>query len=581
MKKKLYSLLFVILVFVLLPLIVISPIKAKISVDHAILIANHQETVKKNPNSISAHCALADAYVDQYISTGKTNKLLMFRAKKAIKKAKTIDAKSALPEISWANYFQAMGNKELALKHAKNAAAIAPENKAVKRLFVELEATPAATIKSNKEIKAKEQPVIAGKTQSGMTATSDVPAVAVTGIVKSAAELDVTPVQSATDQQALLVWRGINDSTRPVDFELFLKQYGSSPFAGFARERLKELRLGGQMQNHFVKQLANCKAHLQANRLTSGAGGTALDCYRAVLKEDPNNKQALSGIDQIAEKYVQWIENAISQNNERNARRYIEKLSIVKPAHPQIVSYNEKVDSLSAARQKAKTQSGKSKQATLRQGHGNYTLPDGTRYVGNFKDGNFNGQGTKTWPSGNKYVGEWKDDKRDGTGTYTWPSGNKYVGEWKNDKRGGTGTFTWPSGNKYVGEWKDDKRGGTGTFTWPKGIKYVGQWKDDKRHGIGTYTWPDGTRYVGNSKDGNFNGRGTKTWPNGNKYVGEWKDDKRHGIGTYTWPNGDKYVGAYENGSESGGWYYYKSSGQKIWSYKDSNRKWVNQTSKP
>ena len=253
-----------------------------------------------------------------------------------------------------AKYFKAIGNKELALKHAKNAAAITPENKAVKKLLAMLESTSAATIKSNKETEVKEQPVISGKTQSGMTATSNVPAAAVPGIVKSAAELDVTPVQSATDQQALLVWRGINDSTRPVDFELFLKQYDSSPFAGFARERLKELRLGGQIQNRFVEQLANCKAHLQANRLTTGAGGTALDCYRAVLKEDPNNKQALSGIDQIADKYVQWIEKAISQNNEQNARRYIEKLSIVKPVHPQIVSYNEKVDSLSAARQKAK-----------------------------------------------------------------------------------------------------------------------------------------------------------------------------------------------------------------------------------
>jgi FKBP-type peptidyl-prolyl cis-trans isomerase len=267
--KNLNMLMTVFVLFVSFHLLVINPLVAEVSVENS--ISHHQATVKKNPNSISAHCALANAYVDQYISTGKTNKLHLFRAKQAIKKAKAIDAKSALPEISWANYFQAMGNKELALKHAKNAAAIAPENKAVKRLI------------------------------SGMTAGSDVPDATVTDINKSNEELDVTTGQSATDEQ-----------------------------------------------------LAVCEAHLNANRLTTGTGGTALDCYRAVLKKDPGNKQALSGIDKIARKYVQWIEKAIGQDNEQNARRYIEKLSIVKPGHSKIVSSNKKLDGLSAARRKVK-----------------------------------------------------------------------------------------------------------------------------------------------------------------------------------------------------------------------------------
>jgi len=183
MKNK-NLLLTVFALFILFHLLVNSSIKAEISVDHASVIADHQEIIKKNPNAIRAHCDLANAYVDQYISTGKTDKLLLFRAKKSIKKAKALDAKSALPDISWANYFQAMGNKKLALKHAKKAAAVAPGNKAVKRLFAELEETSAAASKNNKVTKEKEQPVIADKTQSGMTAASDVPVVTVTGIVK-------------------------------------------------------------------------------------------------------------------------------------------------------------------------------------------------------------------------------------------------------------------------------------------------------------------------------------------------------------------------------------------------------------
>ena len=36
---------------------------------------------------------------------------------------------------------------------------------------------------------------------------------------------------------------------------------------------------------------------------------------------------------------------------------------------------------------------------------------DGKQYVGNFKDGDFNGQGTMTTPDGSKQQGEWEYGK--------------------------------------------------------------------------------------------------------------------------------------------------------------------------
>ena len=58
---------------------------------------------------------------------------------------------------------------------------------------------------------------------------------------------------------------------------------------------------------------------------------------------------------------------------------------------------------------------------------------------------------------GTKYVGEYKDGKRHGQGTYTFPDGKKYVGGWKDSKYHGQGTLTSSDGKYFVGEFKDSK----------------------------------------------------------------------------------------------------------------------------
>ena len=45
-----------------------------------------------------------------------------------------------------------------------------------------------------------------------------------------------------------------------------------------------------------------------------------------------------------------------------------------------------------------------------------------------------NGQGTVTLPNGDKYVGEYKNDKRHGQGTFTGNDGTVMRGVWENDK---------------------------------------------------------------------------------------------------------------------------------------------------
>ena len=157
---------------------------------------------------------------------------------------------------------------------------------------------------------------------------------------------------------------------------------------------------------------------------------------------------------------------------------------------------------------------------------GTYKRPEGEKYVGEFKDDQYNGQGTLTWSDGEKYVGEFKDGKRSGQGTYTWSDGAEYVGEFKDDKRSGQGTFTFPNGEKYVGEFKDGKYSGQGTHTFPNGAKYVGELRDNKFNGQGTYTYADGSKYVGEFRDDKANGQGTFTLPDGTVKEGIWENDE-------------------------------------------------------
>ena len=56
-------------------------------------------------------------------------------------------------------------------------------------------------------------------------------------------------------------------------------------------------------------------------------------------------------------------------------------------------------------------------------------------------------------------------EEKIGRGRFTTPDGSKYVGEWKDDKKSGQGTKTWTNGDMYEGEFKDGKYHGQGTYT--------------------------------------------------------------------------------------------------------------------
>ena len=70
-------------------------------------------------------------------------------------------------------------------------------------------------------------------------------------------------------------------------------------------------------------------------------------------------------------------------------------------------------------------------------------------------------------------------------GIYYYNDGSRYVGEFKNGKRDGKGIYYYHTGNSYEGDWKDDKREGKGVYYYFNGDREMGDYLDNKE--IGTH----------------------------------------------------------------------------------------------
>ena len=95
------------------------------------------------------------------------------------------------------------------------------------------------------------------------------------------------------------------------------------------------------------KLLKVCEAHLAANRLTAGVGGTAVGCYGEVLSRDPTSLAALDGLHRVFDKYLSWARAALEKGDVNKTRRYIEKLRSLSPEAPEVEALEERVAKLS------------------------------------------------------------------------------------------------------------------------------------------------------------------------------------------------------------------------------------------
>ena len=55
---------------------------------------------------------------------------------------------------------------------------------------------------------------------------------------------------------------------------------------------------------------------------------------------------------------------------------------------------------------------------------------------------------SKDWDDGSKYTGQYHNGQKHGKGMFVWPEGSTFEGEFKHNSVDGVGTFTWKDGRK-------------------------------------------------------------------------------------------------------------------------------------
>ena len=112
-------------------------------------------------------------------------------------------------------------------------------------------------------------------------------------------------------------------------------------------------------------------------------------------------------------------------------------------------------------------------------------LDDGSKYIGQVKNGVPEGKGIRYVYNGNIYEGDFKNGKMEGKGIYYWIDGERYDGEYRNNKREGKGIDYYSNGDRFEGDFRNDRREGKGIYYYSNGDREMGDYS--KENAIGKH----------------------------------------------------------------------------------------------
>ena len=153
---------------------------------------------------------------------------------------------------------------------------------------------------------------------------------------------------------------------------------------------------------------------------------------------------------------------------------------------------------------------------------------------GSFVNGLFHGHGVLEDHGQHRvYIGEFEDGEKDGEGEETLSDGSRFKGTYQQGKRNGFGILYGPDNSViYRGDWRDDLQHG-------RGVLYRRQLLEDScEENIN-----DGV-YDGDFFKNKFSGSGKLTYNDRTSIEGQWLDGRPiDGDWSITYPDGSKFYG--------------------------------------
>ena len=103
--------------------------------------------------------------------------------------------------------------------------------------------------------------------------------------------------------------------------------------------RIAVKRAEMEQRDKLVKSLSDCQRLVSADQLTAAAS-----CYQGILSADPNNAQALKGMQTIEYRYQGWAEDELARNNLTQAEQHLARIREINPRSPILASLNWRLD---------------------------------------------------------------------------------------------------------------------------------------------------------------------------------------------------------------------------------------------
>ena len=129
-------------------------------------------------------------------------------------------------------------------------------------------------------------------------------------------------------------WESVAGCTDAVEVEMYLEEFPQGRHVREARACLERLGVGDKSDIEGLLEL--CEVHFEANRLTTGVGGTAVACYEEVLSRDRGNRQALEGLERVMQRYAEWGHAVLGRGEAAKARGYLDKMQGLNPEAAQV-----------------------------------------------------------------------------------------------------------------------------------------------------------------------------------------------------------------------------------------------------